>query len=420
MALLYLEPFGGIAGDMLLAALLDLGDPRFTLRDLSGLAAALVGGECTLRQEEVRRGSFRAIRLVVTTPESARPPHRHLADLVALLAASPLGPRARARAAAVLERIARAEARVHGAAIEDVHFHEVGAVDTLIDAGGAALALERLGVEEVRAAVPYVGGGRIAGAHGPMPVPAPGTAEILRGTPVVHGPGGERVTPTGAALLVELAREVGAPFSLQAAAIGYGAGARDPAEGPPNLLRVQLGAGAGDGPAQRSVLELAINLDDASGEEVSFLVEALRQAGALDAWCTPVLMKKGRPGVVVSALARPENRSALERAAFAHSPTLGVRWSPAERTELLQETIEVELAGPLAGERVRVKVRRPPEAVPGSSPRDLSPEHDDLARLSRATGRPLRELEALVREALRRRGTDRGEGSGVEAGSRPR
>ena len=402
MTILYLEPFGGMAGDMLLAALLDLDHDAFGIDDLRDLAASLVPGECTLEREEVHRGAFRATLLRVETAESAHPPCRHLGDHLALLEESPLREAGRERAAAVLRRLAEAEARVHGVSIEGIHFHEVGAVDTLIDVCGAVLALERLGVEEVRAAVPFVGGGTIRGSHGEMPVPAPGTAEILRGVPQRHGPGGERMTPTGAALLVELASEIGAPLELIPTAVGYGAGRREDDTGPANLLRVQLGREKPSGASRRRVSLLEFNLDDATGEEVGFLLGELRRAGALEAWSVPVQMKKDRPGIVISALARDELRGALESAAFTHSPTLGLRWSACERVECEREILDVDLGGDLAGRSVRVKRRHRPDGAPATSSLDLSPEHDDLARLARETGRSLRELEERAIEAARR------------------
>ncbi len=396
---LFLEPFGGLAGDMFLAALLDLRRPELTLEALAELAEHLVPGEAELRLEEVRRRGLRAASLDVHTPESRHAPHRHLADLEHLLERVPLAPAPAARARAVLRRIAEAEARVHGIAVEEVHFHEVGAVDTLIDVAGACFALERLGVERVFASRPYVGGGTVRCEHGVLPVPTPATALLLGGREFDAGPGGERLTPTGAALLAELAGD-GAPSGFAAEAIGYGAGRRDPEEGPPNLVRVQLSrvapAAAAPGPegASRTVAWLVeFQLDDATGEEVGFLLEELRGAGALDAWTQAIQMKKGRPGVLVSCLCREGERDGLVALVFRHSPTLGVRWSPCERAELPRDVLVIELHG----ERVRVKRR----GGGGAGPFDLSPEHDDLARLARRTGRALRELEAEALAAAR-------------------
>ena len=393
MNTLYVEPFGGMAGDMFLAALLDLDDPRFQLAELERLADALVPGEARLAVEETKRGSLRALHLRVRTPESEHAPHRHLSDLLGLIDRAPLGASARGRAGGVLRRIAAAEGEVHGTGPDTVHFHEVGAVDTLVDVCGAALALERLEVERVHASPPLAGSGTVTCAHGEMPVPAPGTAGIMRGLPMSLGGGGERLTPTGAAVLAEFVDAFEPPGAFRSAAVGYGAGARDPASGPPNLLRVQLGVSAGAG-TRRVAWCLRCNLDDATGEEVGFLLQELRAAGALEAWSEAVQMKKDRPGVVVSALCREDARDELERLCFDHSPTLGVRWARFERTECEREELMVELDGGT----VRVKVRRRPGAAV-ATPLDVSPEHDDLAVLARATGRPLRELERRSVEA---------------------
>jgi hypothetical protein len=389
---LLIEPFGGMAGDMLLAALCDLGDPRFGLSDLEALTAELVPGEATLALDEVRRGALRGLELRVRTTEMEHAPHRHLSDLLGLLARVSFSDAARDRAANVLRRIARAESKVHGIPESEVHFHEVGAVDTLIDVCGAALALERLGVTQVFATPPLVGDGTVTCAHGEMPVPAPGTAELLRGIPVRHGGGGERLTPTGAALLAEFALVSHAPpvGDLAVGAIGYGAGARDPRTGPPNLVRVQLGESAGRGSAGEGaeVLEFAFHVDDSTGEEIGFCLDELRALGVLDAWHAPVFMKKGRPGVLVSGLVRPGLRADVERVVFAHTSTFGVRWSSWDRTECARDVLTVELDG----HAVRVKRRRRPGSGGTVSAADLAPEYEDLAALARHSGTPLREL----------------------------
>jgi pyridinium-3,5-bisthiocarboxylic acid mononucleotide nickel chelatase len=238
---LFLEPFAGMAGDMLLAALLDLKDPRFTLDDLRELANALVPGEAVIEAETAWRQSLSGLCLTVRTPESARSPHRGYRDLERRISAAPLAAATKERACSVLWRIAVAEGKVHGCAPEEIHFHEIGAVDSLIDVCGAALALERLGVARVIATPPLVGSGTVRCAHGDMPVPVPAVAELLRGVPHVIGGGGERLTPTGAALLLEYAESFDPPGAFIADRIGYGAGHRDPTTGPPNILRLQLG-----------------------------------------------------------------------------------------------------------------------------------------------------------------------------------
>jgi len=399
MATLLIEPFGGLAGDMLLAALLDLGDPRFTLADLRGLAEALVPGECTLDLTEARRGAFVGAHLAVRTVETDDPPHRHLSHLAERLDAAGLAPAVRARAFAVLERIAIAEGRVHGVAPSEVHFHEVGAVDTLIDVCGAVFGLERLGVTRVLATPPLTGEGTVHCAHGEMPVPVPAVVELFRGLPLRHGGGpGERLTPTGAALLAELVESFEAAEGLTSDAIGLGAGTREPATGPANLVRVQLARASNNtSSATHTVWQLDVHLDDVTGEEIGWCLRGLRDAGALDAWTTPVQMKKERPGVQVSALCRPDARVALEAVVFERTPSLGLRWTQVERTEC-ERAIE---AVSIDGATVRIKVRRRPE-YPGRSPfgeRDLSPEMDDLIPFAEARGLTLREAEQRVNAA---------------------
>ncbi|MEC8495850.1 MAG: LarC family nickel insertion protein, partial [Planctomycetota bacterium] len=381
--------------------LLDLEDPRFRIDDLQRFAEAVVPGEATLGAERVWRRSLSGLHLDVSTPETTSPPPRGLAELSAMVERSPLGERARAMTIGVLRRIAVAEGRVHDCSPEEVHFHEVGAVDTLIDVGGAALALERLGVERALVGPPLLGSGTVQCAHGTMPVPAPATAELLRGRSSVLGdpgaPMGERCTPTGAALLVALLEELGGgrdDFGADAAgfrssAIGYGAGGRDPEAGPPNLLRVQLGVeGAGAASASSAVDELRVNLDDMTPEEIGALVQELRSAGALEVWTGAVSMKKDRPGVLLGLLCRSEQREQLVRVLFERSSTFGVRWSPVMRLESGRRFATIELDGV----PVRIKVRVRPDYAGRSAdgPGDLFVEHDDLVRLAEATGAPLR------------------------------
>lgn len=393
MTTLLIEPFGGMAGDMLLAALLDLEDARFTLEDLRALADRLVPGECELEPTRVRRGAFVGTHLAVRTPETSGAPHRHLEDLLAILGRAGLSELTLGRAASVLSRLAEAEARVHGIPVAEVHFHEVGAVDTLVDVAGAALALERLGVERVLSTAPLTGEGTVTCAHGEMPVPVPAVVELFRGLPLRRGGGaGERLTPTAAALLAELVEDFEPAGVLTAGATGVGAGTRDPQEGPPNLVRVQL-VRASTG-RRSEVWQLDVNLDDTTGEELGWCLAGLRAAGALDAWTTPVQMKKGRPGVQVTALARAADREALEQVVLARTPSLGLRWTRTERLECHREVLEVDLDGV----QVRVKLRRRPgagEAAPLEA-RDLSPEVDDLIPLAEARGWTLREAEQRV------------------------
>jgi len=390
---LFIEPFAGMAGDMLLAALLDLKDPRFSIDDLRWLANALVPGEAVIEAETAWRGSLSGLCLTVRTPESERSPHRYYGDLERLVAGAPISAAVKKRACSALWCIAVAEGRVHGCAPEEIHFHEIGAVDSLVDICGAAFALDRLAVERVVATPPLVGSGTVRCAHGEMPVPVPAVAQMLRGVPHVIGGGGERLTPTGAALLLEFAESFEPPGAFVADSVGYGAGHRDPQTGPPNVLRVQLGRAALADNGAAVAWQLDCNLDDMTGEEIGFLVRAMRAGGALEVWTSAIDMKKDRPGTLVSALCREATRAALERIVFEHSTTLGVRWTRHERSECERVRFEVEVLGERVGALRRVR--------PGSTPndKDLSFEYDDLARLATAKGLSLREVERLALRA---------------------
>ena len=405
MSELYVEAFGGLAGDMFLAALLDLGDARFTLPELQRAVGTLVPGGCKLELTTAWRGNLSGKHLDVRTSESGTMPHRGYEELKQLVSASSLPAAAQECALAVLWRIAVAEGRVHGCAPEEIHFHEIGAVATLVDVCGAALALEKLGITRVFASPPLVGSGTVKCAHGVMPVPAPAVAELLRGRELLHGGEGERLTPTGAALLAELCENFAPPANFQSERIGYGAGTRDPKLGPPNLCRVQLGSSAlAADPARPGRAEAflgELQLDDMTGEEVGVALAALRAAGALDVWYSHVSMKKDRPGVLVSFLAREDARAKLEAAVFEHTTSLGLRWRAVERVECGREVLEVELEG----HKVRVKHRIRPD-YPGRSAdgeRDLSPEHEDVARVSAALKLSLREVERRAIEQARAR-----------------
>ena len=278
--------------------------------------------------------------------------------------------------------------------VEEIHFHEVGAVDTIVDVCGAVLAFERLGVERAWFSPPLVGSGTVHCAHGEMPVPAPATAEILRGLPFVAGGEGERLTPTGAALLAVLAEpwnDAAGATPTRGERIGYGAGTRETTSGPPNLVRVRLAEAAG-ADSRRVVLEFSFHVDDATGEELGHCLERLREGGALDVWHSAIAMKKGRPGVLVGGLAAPESREAIEALVFEHSSTFGVRWTTTSRTECERSFVEVEIFG----ERVRVKRRHRPGAPDAVRACDLAAEYEDVASLAREGHGAVRELSALA------------------------
>ena len=385
-ALLVLEPIGGIAGDMFLAAALDLGVDRAALE-----AALRTLGVAGWRLEVVRKTDAGIAGTHVEVVVEGDPPHaRGLVEIRALVDASGLPPRARAAARAVFERIGRAEAKVHGVAVEEVHFHEVGAVDSIVDVCGAAVALELLGWPRVVSAPPELGRGLGRSAHGPMPIPPPAVLELLAGKPVrPGGPPGEAVTPTGAALLAELA-DVGPLPPFVPGRIGYGVGTARWADRP-NVLRMTLGeeGSARPGPP---LWVLETNLDDCPGQLVARAIEAALEAGALDAWAAPVTMKKGRPGLLLSALVEEPAREAVTRALFAETTTLGIRRHAVERDELERSLETVETAyGPVRGKVARAAGRE----------LGAHPEYDDCATRAREKGVAVKEVMAAALAARR-------------------
>jgi uncharacterized protein (TIGR00299 family) protein len=370
---------------MLLAALLDAGAPEEALRSVpSRLAIEPV----EIRVSRVERHGIGSTHVDVVPPES--PPPRTWRAMRELIESADLPGRAGERALDALRRLAEAEATIHGGPVDDVHFHELGGVDTLVDLCGTGLLLEELGVERVFCSpLPYTRG-LVGSAHGVLPVPAPATLALLRGAQLEGVEGGkELVTPTGAALAAALAESFGPlpPFELDR--VGYGAGTDDPPERP-NVLRVLLGSVQAELASVREVVLLETNLDDFVPELVPDAVERCFAAGALDVWTSPVHMKKGRPGVVFSALAPPACERAVATAILTETSTLGVRVQRLRRYELDREQRAVELDGG----SVRVKVARLDGRVV-----NIAPEHDDCAAVARKTGRPVKSVwaEALSR-----------------------
>jgi uncharacterized protein (TIGR00299 family) protein len=387
-ALLLLEPIGGVAGDMFLAAALDLGVDR------GELTAQLVTLGLTGWRLEVTRvqvGGIAAAHVEVRV-EGQPSGERRLADLLAVVERSGLSERARAAAAAIFLRLARAEARVHGVAVEEVHFHEVGAVDSIVDVCGAAVALELLGWPRAVAAPPELGSGFVQTAHGLLPVPPPAVLELLLGLPVrPGGPPGEAVTPTGAALLAGLF-EVGPLPPHRPTRVGYGAGtARWPDR--PNVLRLTIGevdpAAAAPGEA---LVVVECNLDDASGQLAARAIEAALEAGALDAWAAPLTMKKGRPGLLLGALCEPARRDAVARVFLTETTSLGVRFTPVERQALQRQLVPVETRYGT----VCVKVARLDGRVVNAQP-----EYDDCLARATERGVPVKEVLAEAASAWR-------------------
>jgi pyridinium-3,5-bisthiocarboxylic acid mononucleotide nickel chelatase len=388
----YLDCVGGLAGDMLIAALLDAGASQERLR---ALPARIGLQDVALVVERVQRHGIGALRLEVTHPHDDTDSHRSWRSIREQLADAELDERVRERAAAAFARLAEAEGRIHGVPADDVHFHELGSVDTLIDIVGAVALLEDLGVERLVCSPLPMGSGVIHAAHGVLPLPAPATARLLAevGAPVYGVDiGAELVTPTGAALACTLAQDWGPIPVMTLERIGYGAGAADFTERP-NVVRVLLGRAAESAlGAEHEVVLLETNLDDLSPELIPDAVERCFAAGALDVWTAPAAMKKGRPGVILSAIARPEAEASVARSILVQTTALGVRVARMRRYELDREerTVEVD------GRTVRVKLGRLNGRIV-----NVAPEHDDCAAVARATGTPVKSVWADALAAAR-------------------
>jgi hypothetical protein len=392
----------GLAGNMLLAALLDLGVPHAVVEE--PLAALGLAGAYRLVLEERRSRGLRGLHLSVISLEPD-PPHRPWGALEQRLRAAPLAPALAARVLAVFGLLAEAEAAVHGEPVERVHFHEVGALDALVDVVGVCAALEHLQLTDLICAPPPAGHGSVAAAHGPLPLPAPAVLEIarLRSLPLASSEGfppGELTTPTGAALVACWATRFGAAPAAVPLRIGVGLGTRQLDR--PNLLRLTLAApfpgeetpgdetAAGE-PGIRPLLRQQAQIDDATAEDLAFLAEALRQAGAVEVFSQPAAMKKGRLGTLVTALLPPERAGALRRVWWHHSTSLGVREAMEQRWELPRR--QASVATPLGEVAVKWSQR------PGGGWRAKA-EAEDLAALARRHGLPLEQVRRQVQQAL--------------------
>jgi hypothetical protein len=382
----HFDPSSGIAGDMVVAALVDAGVPARVVAD--AIAEMGVHG-LKVGFEKRRRGAFAGKGFVVHAPGSHHGPHhghhhehRDYAEIRRLLQRARLDAETKRLAGAIFERIATAEAALHGVALDRVAFHEVGAWDSIADVVGAAAALAWLQPASVSSTPPVLGTGQIHTAHGLMPVPAPATAAILRGIPALLEGEGELTTPTGAAILATLVTTFGPPPPMRIEAQGFGAGTREVSDRA-NVLRVLLGEAMGRSlPASAAeVVLLEANLDDMSPQLIEPLMSALFAAGAVDVWTTSILMKKGRPAWQVSALAPLERVGAIEQAFFRNSTTLGVRRARMERTVLSRS---------LANVKTRFGTVSVKLAADGASLLDASPEFDDCRLLADQAGVPVR------------------------------
>lgn len=374
MKICYFDAFSGISGDMTVGALLDAGADWEATK--SALESLQIGAQVSF--ERTKRKGMAAGKFSVRFEEQKK--HRHLSHIEKIIGAGDLTERAKENALRVFRVLAEAESKSHAVPIEKVHFHEVGAVDSICDIVGACVALDLLGVEQVHASRINVGSGTVNTEHGLLPVPAPATAELLRHMPVyAAGPEMELTTPTGAAILAALGKGFGAPPPMRVLNQGFGAGDKDFAV-QANVLRVLIGERT-EASEATTVSVIEANIDDTTPLVLGYAMERLLQAGALDVTLTPIYMKKNRAAVQVSVLAAPERSEELIALLFAETTTLGVRTYQAERRVLAREISTVEtMYGP-----VRIK---------HSERGDFTPEFDDCKRAAEAHSVPLRTVIA--------------------------
>lgn len=400
--LAYVDCFSGVSGDMLLGALLHAGVALDDLR--AGLARLPLAGYA-LEADEVSEHGIRGVRARVRQTQTEHA-HRRLADVSAIIAAGGLPARAEQRALAIFRRLAEAEGAVHGVAPEEISFHEVGAVDSIVDTVGVALGLELVGVDDLYCSELPLTSGRVRAAHGALPVPAPATLELLKGSDAVwrpiQGAEGELVTPTGAAVVATLARFERPALRVRATGYGFGSRALPWA----NCVRLLVGeppaatttrapedAVEQAGLTRDSIVVIESNIDNMTGEALGWLLERLLAAGALDASYAPLQMKKQRPGVLLTALAAPGDAERLAALIVAESATLGVRLRPVERIIAGRRVERIET--PLGPARVKLKLA-------GERILSVAPEYDDLRALAERANLPLETVAAQVTQAARR------------------
>jgi pyridinium-3,5-bisthiocarboxylic acid mononucleotide nickel chelatase len=388
----YLDCTSGISGDMFLAAILDSG---LSEERLVSELAKITLGSYQFKASRVLRGGIAANRVEIAIPE--KQPHRHLHHIEKMLTESTLSQTVKAKALTVFTRLAEVEGRLHGKPPGSVHFHEVGAVDAVLDIAGTCAGLELLGIANLLCSPLNVGGGRVQAAHGTLPIPAPATAELLKNLPVYStGVEGELVTPTGAALVATLAAGFGPMPAMTVETIGYGAGATDfPSH--PNVARLFVGeqtqVTAVHGLTGNDVVSvIQASVDDMSPQIYGYLVEQALAAGALDVTCSSVQMKKNRPGLELTLLCPPEKADYFAQLIFEQTTTIGLRIHEERRQVLDREVTSVETVyGP-----VRVKVARRDGRV-----LNAAPEYEDCRRLAEERAVPLKDVIAEAQSAYR-------------------
>jgi pyridinium-3,5-bisthiocarboxylic acid mononucleotide nickel chelatase len=374
----YIDAFSGLAGDMLTGALADAGADRTAITE--ALQAFALGA--TFEWDRVQRRGISATKFRVRVAEP--PKHRHLSGILKMIHAADLPERVKSRAEKIFRVLGEAEASVHGVDIEKVHFHEVGAVDSICDIVGICLGLDLLGIDRVECSPINVGSGTVSTEHGILPVPAPATARLLQGKPVYsRGPALELTTPTGAATVAALALSFGTMSPMRVHAIGYGAGDHDFKEHA-NVVRVMVGEASG-AVESTTVTVIEANIDDASPQLIGYAAELMLNAGALDAIVIPAQMKKGRPGVLLQVIAEPDRREHLLSILFRETTTLGVRFHNSERRVQAREWTEVQTPHGV----VRIK----------SGEHGFAPEYEDARKIAELSGVPLKQVLAEAAHA---------------------
>ena len=376
----YFDAFSGISGDMTVGALIDAGAPAQAL--IESLNALETGARYEV--EKTIRGGITATKFRVH-PDPTPSKHRHLQTILELIDRAAIAPRAKSTASAVFQKLGEAEAGVHGVEIKQVHFHEVGAADSIADIVGACIALDLLGIDEVHCSAINVGSGTVNTEHGLLPVPAPATARLLEGKPIyARGPEMELTTPTGAAIVSGLALTFGPLPAMRITSIGYGAGDRDFKQHA-NVLRVLLGERS-TAPESTLVSIIEANIDDSTPQVLGYALERLMSAGALDVTLSPLQMKKNRPGSLLRVIAKPEDQERLAQIVFSETSTLGLRIHTAERRVEERHIVTVETPfGPVRGKL--------------SQQGAFAPEYDDCRAIAAKTGTPLPQVLAAAHSA---------------------
>ena len=386
----YFDVFSGISGDMTVAALLDAGvSLPYLKKELNKLP--LTGYRISAKKVVMNSIAAKSFEVKLTSKQKSR----DYAKIKRMIKKSALSANVKHISLSIFEKIALAEAKVHDCEPDKVHFHEVGAVDSIVDIVGAAICFDRLGIERFISSPIPVGSGLVKTSHGIMPIPAPATLQILKNAEIESGTADfELTTPTGAAIVAAMCDQFGPIVPMKPNAIGYGAGKKTRQDGTPNLLRIVIGETSGKEIASKLLTVLETNIDDETGEKLSFSIKKLMDAGALDVWLSPITMKKGRQAFCLSILCDPEKASQLRSELLETTTTLGLREYQVRRFELERTILKVKTKFGT----VRVKV-----AVTPSGGRRLKPEYDDCAKLSEKNGIPFNDVFSAAMHAAAKR-----------------